>query len=58
MMSWIERIFHEPVDPEVGKIKNDLEREKNRHNDELGSIRDALVDLERTRKIAEGEIVG
>jgi hypothetical protein len=57
-MGWIERIFHEPVDPEVSKIKDDLEHEKNRHNNELSSIRDALVDLERTRKIAEGEVVG
>ena len=55
-MSWWQRLFHQPPDPEVRVIKSDLRKEEARHVRELDRIHDALADLERTRRVADGEL--
>jgi hypothetical protein len=52
-MSWLDRFFHEPRDPEVDTIKKALKDEKDRHSRELTKINGALAELGRDYELAE-----
>jgi hypothetical protein len=54
-MNWLDRLFHEPRDPEVDIIKKDLKTEKERHGRELTRINGALAELGRDYELAEEE---
>lgn len=54
-MNWLERLFHEPRDPEADAIVADLKTETARHDKELRTITDALSDLASIYERAEQE---
>jgi hypothetical protein len=54
-VKWLERLFHEPRDPEVDVIKKALKDESERHSRELTKINGALADLGQAYEIAEQE---
>lgn len=53
LMNRLQRLFHEPPDPEVAAIKTDLKTEKLRHSRELSRVERAIADLGAAYERAE-----
>lgn len=54
-MAWLEHLFHEPRDVEVGEICAALRAETVRHSQALGRVQDALMHLGEAYDRAEQE---